>query len=352
MFNDALSLLLALFFAPLMTEDEDHDLLEGQRALYADAKAVMDLAEFDLGSISAKDAADWAVLRIDAHASSGGCAPVRLDKEGKATLGPVINRGVWERVASLNGAPKTPPKGKYDFLENAFRGDGRGHPGEYYPLYFGGFVLAQHFPDKPGKAEFGKMLVLPEAFAEGVAAAYRFRVDHAGLFGEPLQEQRLVKLLRDENPMIAVMAAQRLAKSKRLGGKALDEALGRESDLRSSIAVCLAVKSRFEAPDVDPDHVAASVAQDFSAAIRAADQKTLRMYVVGFFVAGELLGHPATVPVLKRCSERAASLRLHDAFRKELDFIDGLLGLEAAPGPGGSASPERRPVSGSRDVRG
>ena len=174
--------------------------------------AVGSLAGFDLGSISKKDAGDWVVLRLTENEGSGSPVLGDRNEKGFATV------GKWERIASLISSRGAERDGKYFWATNEvakFQ--------HYNPLNEGGFVLAQHYPKKTGKEQFGTVVLLSEDTAKWVAAAYQFRTKNADLFGKQFDEKRLLKLLGDENPMIAIMAAQRLAKahSDRLAGKAL-----------------------------------------------------------------------------------------------------------------------------------
>jgi hypothetical protein len=324
MLTHAVSVLLAFLAAPV---DEGREL----DAFLADAKAVQDVVRFDLASIPDREASQWCVLRIRADESSGddllpGYFDGKIGKRiiPKGSRGGMIVKGQWERIGSVVPAPNAKPKGTYDWLDDVAMGRQSGRPDYYYVLYDGGFVLAKHFPDKPGKEQFGRIVVVPEGFATWVPAAYQFRREHPDVFSEPLKEERLVKLLRDENPMIAVMAAQRLAKSKRLTGKALEEALGGPADYRRAVAVSLAHVSRAEMSPEASAQIDAYVAPEIDSAMRRADAKTLRLYALGIFVAQDILGGPgasATTALLKRCRDRAAAIHLDDTLRKELDFV-------------------------------
>jgi hypothetical protein len=121
--------------------------------------------------------------------------------------------------------------------------------------------------------------------------------------------------------MIAVMAAQRLAKSRRFAGKALEAALTGPADFRRAVAVYLAIGSR------NKDD--AYVPPEMVSAIRAADAKTLRLYVIGAYPVRAYPVGPDQFPdlgvntgaVLKLCRERAQALRLDEKLRQELNEV-------------------------------
>ncbi len=279
--------------------------------------AVGSLAGFDLGSISKKDAGDWAVLRLTKALGNG--FPVVDDRNEKG----FATGGTWERIGSLTPSPSADRAGEYHWVTGEIA-----NFQHYRPLNDGGFILAQHYPKKSGKEQFGTVVVLSEDTAKWVAAAYQFRTKNADLFGEHLDEQRLLKLLGDENPMIAIMAQQRLAKahSDRLTGKSLGAALGGPADLRLAVAVYLGFAARDE--DAAFDYVAknegdARVPPEFTSAIKNADAKRLRLYALGISAGADPRVLTANVRVgMKLCRERAETLQLDPKLRNELnDFF-------------------------------
>ena len=126
--------------------------------------AVRSLAGFDLGFISEKDAGDWAVLRLTETEGSGIRVLGDRNEKGFATV------GKWERIASLIPSPGAERAGKY-FWATSETAEFQ----HYWPLNDGGFILAQHYPKKIGKEQFGTIVVLSEDTAKWVAAAYQFR---------------------------------------------------------------------------------------------------------------------------------------------------------------------------------
>ncbi len=279
--------------------------------------AVGSLAGFDLGSISKKDAGDWVVLRLTENEGSGSPVLGDRNEKGFATV------GKWERIASLISSRGAERDGKYFWATNEvakFQ--------HYNPLNEGGFVLAQHYPKKTGKEQFGTVVLLSEDTAKWVAAAYQFRTKNADLFGKQFDEKRLLKLLGDENPMIAIMAAQRLAKahSDRLAGKALGAALDGPADMRLAVAVYLGFAARDE--DANFDYKAnnegdARVPSELASAIKNADAKRLRLYALGISAGAPPRVLTANVRVgMELCRQRALTLQLDPKLRDELnDFF-------------------------------
>jgi hypothetical protein len=306
------------------------EIAEGHRLL-GDRRAVHDVAEFDLGSIRDNDAARWAVLRITPDQASGDFLPPEYHQPGKGLAAPkdqsrsgTITKGEWELLGSLAPSPAARRKGGYDWLERGMARWSGELSGDYYPLYHGGFVLAQHDPEKAGEEQFGTLVVLPEDTAKWAAAAYEFRRKNADLFGEPLKEEQLLKLLGDESPMIAIMAAQRLARSKPLAGAALGAALGGPADSRRAVALYLAFAGRGQDGVYDDgSNGAARVAPEIAAAIKKADAKMLRLYAVAISVvdSGKALLTTSGRAALKLCREQARTLPLDQKLRGELSDI-------------------------------
>ncbi len=195
----------------------------------------------------------------------------------------------------------------------------------YYPPYHGGFVLVQHYPEKKGKEEFGRFVLLSEDAAKCVVAAYEFRRRNAALFGKQFKEEQLLKLLDDENPVIAIMAAQRLAQSKsdRLAGKALAAALDGPADLRLAVATYLVFVPRGEfVPDDGKSEGEVRVPSEVASAINKADAKRLRFYAMGISASASRSGlTDGAVAAMKLCRERAGKLRVDERLREELNDL-------------------------------
>ncbi len=298
------------------------EIRQARRALDVYA-AVRDLAEFDLGTISEKDAPHWAILRIDADEFSGDGLP---DDPKCKFRGGTINKGEWERMGSLIPSPDARRTGTYDWLERGPLKQSSRFSGAYYPLYYGGFILAQHYPEKKGKEQFGTLVVLSEDTAKWVPAAYEFRHKNADLFGKELKQEQLVKLLGDENPMIAIMAAQRLATSQPFAGKALGAALDGPGDFRRPVAIYLAFASRDPNQDVaysvrNPSD--GYVPPEIASAIAKADAKMLRLYAIAIAaVAREKTGLTTNQrTALKLCRAQAETLHLDEKLQEELSDI-------------------------------
>ena len=89
------------------------------------------------GFISEKDAGDWAVLRLTETEGSGIRVLGDWNEKGFATV------GKWERIASLIPSPGAERAGKY-FWATSETAEFQ----HYWPLNYGGFILAQHYPKK------------------------------------------------------------------------------------------------------------------------------------------------------------------------------------------------------------
>ena len=63
--------------------------------------------------------------------------------------------------------------------------------------------------------------MVSEDTAKWIPAAYEYYCKNADVFATPIKEEQLIKLLADQNPVVAIMAARRLAKSKPLAEKAI-----------------------------------------------------------------------------------------------------------------------------------
>ena len=316
-------LMLAALGGPPSGDEDWLKEKEGYRS-FADYQAVKDVAEFDLGSISDKDAANWAVLRIVASDISG--SPL-ISGSGKTLKSAgIASLGGWERIGTLRPLPNVKPKGVYDCTDPATAGE----PyivtlgSTYHPLYYGGVVLAQHYPEKAGKGQFGTIVMLSEDTAKWVPAAYEFRRKNADLFGKQFKEHRLVQLLGDENPMIAVMAAQRLAGANLLTGKALGAALDGPADFRRAVAIYLAFASRNPESDESyyDKHSDDRPPPEIESAIRKADVKMLRLYAMALAeVSDEGFTTEERAAALKLCRERAKALHLDKKLQEELNNI-------------------------------
>ena len=320
-------LTLCLSVALLGVPDSDE---EDIGLFYEDLQALHGLVGLDLGSIPEKDAANWAVLRISPGKESGGwLAPGYF--RGKLILPPggrsgFVSKGDWERIGALVATPNAKKKGKFDWLDKmAHGGDQNDMTRFLYIFYDGGIALAQHFPDKAGKEQFGTIVMLPEDVAKGVPRAYAFYHKNRDLFGKRLEEEQLVKLLKDEDPMIAVMAAQRLAKSKRLAGKALAAALGGPADSRRGVAIYLALASLNAGKSEGVGAEAPSVPPEIASAIDKADAKMLHWYALGSFLAARVSEKGPVVKLLGLCRQRAKALPRDNELKSELDLMTNLL---------------------------
>ena len=285
---------------------------------YPDLQALDGVAGLDLGSIPEKDAASWAVLRISPSEESGS-AQMPGYFRGKLIVPPggrsgIVNKGEWERIGPLVATPNAKTKGTFDWLENQAHGRDQNRLTHFhYVFYDGGVALAQQFPEKAGKEQFGTIIMLPDDVGKWVPRAYAFYRENRAVFGERLQEAQLVKLLGDENPMIAIMAAQRLAKAKRLAGKALTAALSGPAGSRRGVAIDLAIASHdAEDPYVPPE---------ITSAIDKADANMLHWYALGLFLAAERVTENGPKTLLGLCRQQAKLLPHDEQLKSELDLM-------------------------------
>ena len=190
-------------------------------------------------------------------------------------------------------------------------------------------MLAEHFPEKKGADQFGRTVVLPEDIAKWIPAAYEFRQKNTKIFGEgELEEHALIELLHDKNPMIAIMAAQRLARGRHLSSAATDAMLDGPADSRRVLAFYLRLTP---AGSTDPHQLIPPekpqgeswVTPGMKAAIDKADGAMLRSYLLAIrssWVGPEDNEH-SYVPLLSLSRQRAGALKLDRELRQELDSL-------------------------------
>ena len=301
--------------------------------LRADYQAVLDLATLDLGAISEPDAAHWTILRVNAGRDSGtywqGAAMdektgklIELEDEDK---GCVATKGLWECISPLVGPVGTGAKGEYHFMEPQRRDSG-GMGVKYSPLYDGAtaFVLAEHFPEKTNREQFGKIVVLSEDVSKSFPTAFRFRREHAELFGKRLRKPELVELLGGENPVTAIVAAQRLAQARQLDAESLRVALDGAADFRRAVIPYLAFTSSSLGTGAGELHRPSitKFPPEWEMAIGKADFTSLRYYLVALsHIASRFYQEEVVVPAFDCCRKRADALKPDAKMRKQLAHL-------------------------------
>jgi len=292
------------------------------------------LAKFDLGKITEKDAVHWAILKLTPEEITQEDyfqPPFKNLKKEEALCRVLKVR--WKRIASLVPSARQKEEGTAIWTDCLLLRGVCLLSLDYYPTDDGGVVLAKYNPEaKRGENPFQRIVVVGEEMAQWIPAAYQFRLKHAELFGKEFHEAKLVQLLQHENPMIAIQAAQRLAKEKRLLGKPLAAALEGPADFRRPVIIYIAclsqtIKTSKEgAEDLSGKPLQkGDVPLELQAAIRKADPKMLRWYVMA--LCGVCVNREKDIKMrlplgaLQLCQQRVKELPLDQDQRKELELL-------------------------------
>jgi hypothetical protein len=211
-----------------------------------DVRAAHDMANLRFDAVAKGDEGFWIIIKIIPAPHSGSAttvgASIDLDsgklidnRTGKiltpdAAQPGIMEEGSWELVTSLSNSPTT-SRGQYSWTEPR-RTRIRSLEVEdlYRPFARGGVVLCRRRPEMQGSAQFVSAQLIPPGWEIHTRAAYEFFQRNPGLFAGsslPSQRDRLLEMVRGDNPVLGVMAFRTMAEKGTVDIALLREVLGR-----------------------------------------------------------------------------------------------------------------------------
>jgi hypothetical protein len=318
-----------------------------QPADYPEVRAVHDAARVPFDAIVDSPSPPWIVMQVTPAANSGSVvaegAYINIDT-GKLVTEPgarfpIVESGKWKLVAALSPMAETSGEYRWEVSEPFTRRveiDGL-----YSPFARGGLVLCRYRAERQDSGRFSPVYVLPsdwEPFVKPALEEYRskrgsFRLEEEG------QQADLERLLKHENPLLAVVALRTLVERGRISGPALQDVLVQSRDLRQASLVYAALTG---ASEHDASTVDQAVAGAIGAAQRAVGLKGLALGVL----ASTFAPAPAPEALRTRCDALFRTLsRKQAAFGSATEadrYVFGILQMVGLT----SRSPQKAPESG------
>jgi hypothetical protein len=311
-------------------------LTPAELSVQKDLRIVRDVARLDLGVVAGERGLPWILARLSDVQGRQEQVGWLIGQDGVGRSAPdtattrYFLEGRIETLEVLTIPPEHPLIGYQEPMRRShevFDGEHRG--GRYSPFLSadGGIVICRVNDLYPELSRFLPAFMIPPGWRRFVIPAYDHRLDNAPLLktaDAPKNRTELVKLLDDENPLIAVAACRTLTVGGAMDAATVHRMMQTTDRLRQAVFTCIVLSAGEEG--ARPDRIA-DLGKEVDAAATADGFPRVRGIALGTLAA--VIEIPpardwaAALPLVDRVAAKlSASAAVDDADRHTIASLN------------------------------